>query len=110
MSFVLNGLILPKYSSFNQEVVEISSRNYTITGKTKKDIVRIKYKFILGFENISAEQFNNIVSVIRQGESVSLLVDEAYLQIGTTVSVEISGGKRKWGGNFVDIQLILEEI
>lgn len=110
MSFVLNGLVLPKHNELKQEIVEISSRNYTITGKTKKDVVRVKNKFILKFENITNTEFNNIYNVHKEKEAVSLLIDEPYLNLGTTVNVEISGANRKWGGSFIELTLILEEV
>lgn len=110
MSFVLDGLILPKHNELKQEIVEMSSKNYTITGKTKKDVIRVKNKFILKFENLTNTEFNNIYNVHKAKEAVSLLIDEPYLSMGTTVNVEISGAIRKWGGGFVEITLILEEV
>lgn len=110
MSFVLGGLILPKHKELKQEVVEISSKNYTVTGRTKKDVIKIKNKFVLKFEGITSVEFNNIYAIHKTREAVSLLIDESYLSLGTTVNVEISGANRKWGGAFVDLTLILEEV
>lgn len=110
MSFVLDGQILPKFNKIKQENLELSSKHFTLTGATKKDIIRIKYRFILKYESLSNTDLNQILNIYRDEEAKSLLIDEPYLSLGTTVNVEIEGIDRRYGGGLNSITLILEEI
>lgn len=110
MSFVLDGVILPKYNKFKQENVEISSKHYTLTGATRKDIIRIKKRFVLEFEHLTNYQLQQIFTVYEDREQKSLLIDEPNLSLGTTVSIDIKGTDRRHSGIHNSIILTLEEI
>ena len=110
MSFVLDGQILPKYNKIKQENLELSAKHFTLTGATRKDIVRIKYRFVLRYENLNNTQLSQILNIYRGEEAKSLLIDEPFLSLGTTVNVEIDGIDRRHGGSLNSITLILEEI
>lgn len=112
MAWILGSTTLPTPQGFKREPILIMSEVNTLSGKTKRDYVRTKYRYTLTFEKLTQAEVTTILNEFTQAVK-SFSVSETNLTVAAVdVLVEITDREYNTaGGDFrEDFKVILIEV
>lgn len=111
-TFTLNSIELPIPQGFKREQLETASKNKTITGFTRKQIVNRKERYIIEYRRLTQAQVATILGIWNTRAVAEFEVSNGITITPTNVHVEID--RRDYntpGADFrEDITIILEEV
>lgn len=111
MAYVLDGTTLKAPTDFSRETIETSASNNSIEGRTTKDIMNRKYRYVLVYNWLSASERNDIITIYDKEACVTFEVTETNLTISETeVHVDIPRRNYHKGADYREnFTLILTE-
>lgn len=90
----LNGVTLPYPSAISCERIEIAAEQVTMNATTQKDLMGMKYQYVLEYSHMSVTYFNNLLAVIDTLAPATFVYDKFPQSVSPGVSVLASIGKR----------------
>lgn len=110
MSWTLGGVDIGIPKTFNTDLIEKSAEIETILGKTTKDVFNQKRQYVIELDYLTASEANAIVALWESGDTKQLVVSETYLNINTTVLIDIRREEYQKGPwNWIKLTLTLKE-
>lgn len=113
MSYTLGSITLPNPKSFSRTLIESGASVITLNGRTKRDIINRKERYVLGYEMLSQTNVNLILSEYNLQQARYFTVSETNLTIPSTL-VHIDIADREYNTKGVsyreDFNLILTEV
>ena len=113
MSYILDGLTLPRPVGFTRKQVETGITHNLLDGTTKRDVTNRKEQYILEFQRLTQAEVTSIVAKYNLQTTLNFSVTETNLTISSTeCHVDISDRQYNTGGNEYreDIVLVLTEV
>lgn len=111
--FILGGITLPSPQGFRKSPILIGADVETMSGKTRRDYVRKKYRYTLMYSKLTQTEMIDILSLWNQNNTLFFSVDEGSLQIAS-VEVLMDMSDREYntpGSEFrEDLEVTLTEV
>jgi len=87
--YFLDGNALPRPSFFNRDVIFVARDGTTVDGKLGRDLRLHKERFLLGWEALSKDKVDLLLSIVEQPQPVEFEVNDGNLRINRTDVVTI---------------------
>jgi len=113
MAFILNGITLPTPKGFSRSPVSIEKDVTTMSGMTKRDFVRQKYKYEINYTMLTQAEVATLMNLYTTKSTLPFSVTETNLSIAQ-IDVLMNITNRKYntpGGEYrEDFNIILIEV
>lgn len=112
MSYILGSYTLPNPKKMDRDPIEISQTNTTLTGRTRKKLIRRKWRYTLKYLALTEAAANAIMAIYAQNTTQTFVVADGNLTISTTVHIDITEREYPPTGKAYreDFDIILTEV